>query len=76
MSKSQGGQIPEVDEDEGMDDGNLQQNPSKRKEKPLAPNVQQSTSQIVQSTTHHTPIAPAVTPTSGTQEWEWLTMSL
>lgn len=26
---------------------------------------------------HHTPIAPAVTPQSaGTQEWEWLTMSL
>lgn len=31
---------------------------------------------IGNSNTQHTPIAPAVTPTSGTQEWEWLTMSL
>lgn len=38
--------------------------------------LQQSTSSIVHSTTHHTPINPAVNPTSGTQEWEWLTMSL
>jgi GATA-binding protein len=39
--------------------------------------LQQSTSSIVHSTTHHTPIAPAVQPTPvGTQEWEWLTMSL
>ncbi|KAF8540190.1 hypothetical protein BDD12DRAFT_880848 [Trichophaea hybrida] len=38
----------------------------------------QSTSSIVHSTAHHTPIAPAInsTSTTGTQEWEWLTMSL
>ena len=35
-----------------------------------------TSSSIVHSATHHTPIAPAVNSTSGTQEWEWLTMSL
>jgi len=38
--------------------------------------AQQSAPSIAHSATHHTPIAPAVNPTSGTQEWEWLTMSL
>lgn len=39
-------------------------------------NTQQMSS-IIQQTTHHTPITSAVSPsTVGTQEWEWLTMSL
>ncbi|KAI5804914.1 major nitrogen regulator element [Geopyxis carbonaria] len=60
-SKSTAGQIQE-DEDEEMDG----------KDKGM-----QSANSILHQTTHHTPIAPAVNPTtSGTQEWEWLTMSL
>lgn len=47
---------------------------SRRREAPMAPT--NSNSSIVHSTTHHTPIASAVTPSAGTQEWEWLTMSL
>lgn len=44
---------------------------SRRRDAPMTPTP--STSIL----THHTPIAPAVAPQSaGTQEWEWLTMSL
>lgn len=67
-SKSAGGQIQEADEDENMEDSSA----IGKKDKGLQP----STSSIVHSTTHHTPIAPAVTQAAGTQEWEWLTMSL
>lgn len=39
---------------------------------------QQQVNSILHQTTHHAPITPAVNPpsTTGTQEWEWLTMSL
>lgn len=64
---------------EGSEDGDTMDESrdiGKKKDKSLAPILQQSTSSILHNTTHHTPIAPAVTPTAGTQEWEWLTMSL
>ncbi|KAH8153534.1 uncharacterized protein LAJ45_02347 [Morchella importuna] len=73
LSKSQG--HPQESEDgDAMDDST--RDIGKKKDKPLAPILQQSTSSIIHNTTHHTPIAPAVNPTAGTQEWEWLTMSL
>lgn len=62
---------------EGSEDGDTMdesQDMGKRKDKPLTPIPQQLTS-ILHNTTHHAPIAPAASPT-GTQEWEWLTMSL
>jgi GATA-binding protein len=53
---------------------------SKKKDKPMLPGLQQSTSSVLHGPNHHTPISPAViNPAangSGTQEWEWLTMSL
>ncbi|KAG0642422.1 hypothetical protein HOY80DRAFT_1007965 [Tuber brumale] len=67
---------------QGSEDGDAMDeslNGSKKKDKSMPPSLQ-STPSILHNTTHHTPIAPAViTPTtngSGTQEWEWLTMSL
>ncbi|PUU77539.1 major nitrogen regulator element [Tuber borchii] len=67
---------------QGNEDGDAMDeslNGSKKKDKSIPPSLQ-STSSILHNATHHTPIAPAaVTPTtngSGTQEWEWLTMSL
>ena len=44
---------------------------SRRREPPTP-----SAALIVHSTAHHTPIAPAVPAPAGSQEWEWLTMSL
>jgi GATA-binding protein len=67
---------------QGSEDGDTMDeslNGSKKKDKSIPPSLQPTPS-ILHNTTHHTPIAPAViTPTtngSGTQEWEWLTMSL
>lgn len=63
---------------EGSEDGDTMdesRDMGKKRDKTLSPILQQSTSSILGNTTHHTPIAPAATPT-GTQEWEWLTMSL
>lgn len=72
LSKSQGPL------QEGSEDGDTmdESRDMGKKDKALAPILQQSTSAILHNTTHHTPIAPAVTTAAGTQEWEWLTMSL
>ncbi|KAF8428354.1 hypothetical protein EV426DRAFT_571672 [Tirmania nivea] len=43
---------------------------SRRRDAPMAPTSPPSL------TTQHSQIAPAATPSAGTQEWEWLTMSL
>ncbi|KAL7269762.1 Sodium- and chloride-dependent GABA transporter 1 [Rhizina undulata] len=69
LSKGQGLLDGSVDEVDSVDEL------AKKKDKALAANIQ-STSSMLNSATHHTPIAPAGTPTVGTQEWEWLTMSL
>jgi GATA-binding protein len=72
LSKSQGPL------QEGSEDGDTldESRDLGKKDKILSPILQQSTSAILHNTTHHTPIAPAVTTAAGTQEWEWLTMSL
>lgn len=75
LSKSQGPLQEGSEDGDVMDESINSRDMAKKKDKPLAP-ILQSTSSILHNTTHHTPIAPAVTPTAGTQEWEWLTMSL
>lgn len=64
----------EMLDDPGPSNGSMMTRSSRKKDTLLAPHP--STSSIVHSTTHHTPIAPAVTASTGSQEWEWLTMSL
>lgn len=61
-----------------MDEAPTGRDASGKKEKPTLPGIQ-PTSSVIHNSANHVPKSPAATPTtngSGTQEWEWLTMSL